>query len=88
MPPLIAPLGPQGAGLDRRLPEWELSLMTDGAKSVLEAFESLPELEREEVLTELMRRVAHGDYNSPDDQELVEAAERVFTEYDRRESQD
>ena len=61
--------------------------MTDGAKSVLEAFESLPELEREEVIAELFRRVARGVHSSPSDQELVEAADRVFTEYDRRESQ-
>lgn len=53
----------------------------------MEAFESLPELEREEVIAELFRRVARGVHSSPSDQELVEAADRVFTEYDRRESQ-
>jgi hypothetical protein len=46
--------------------------VTDGVKSVLEAYESLAESEREEVLAELFRR----------------AAERVFLEYDRSESGD
>ena len=62
--------------------------MTDGVKSVLEAYESLPESEREEVLAELIRRAAHTDHRSPSDEELVEAAERVFLEYDRSESGD
>ena len=62
--------------------------MTDGVKSVLEAYESLPESEREEVLAELIRRAAHSDHQSPTDDELVEAADRVFLEYDRSERGD
>ena len=62
--------------------------MTVGVKSVLEAYESLPESEREEVLAELIRRATHNDHQSPSDQELVEAAEHVFVEYDRSESGD
>ena len=61
--------------------------MTDGVKSVLEAFESLPESEREEVLAELIRRAAHGDHGSPTDEELVQSADRVFLEYDRSENE-
>ena len=61
--------------------------MTDGAKSVLEAFEALPESEREEVLAELIRRVAHSDHGSPTDDELLEVADRVFLDYDRSENE-
>ena len=61
--------------------------MTEGAKSVLEAFESLPVHERKEVLAELMHRAAQGDHQPPGDNELVEAADRVFSEYDRSEGQ-
>ena len=61
--------------------------MTDGVKSVLEAFESLPESEREEVLAELIRRAAHSDHHSATDEELVQAADRVFLEYDRSENE-
>lgn len=61
--------------------------MTDGVKSVLEAFESLPEAEREEVLAELIRRAAHSEHRSPTDEELVELADRVFLEYDRSENE-
>ena len=62
--------------------------MTDGVKSVLEAYELLQDSEREEVLAELIRRAAHSDHQGPSDEELVEAADRVFLEYDRSESED
>ena len=61
--------------------------MSEGAKSVLEAFDALPEEAREEVLTELIRRVAQSDHDSPSDDELVSAADRVFSEYDRSENE-
>lgn len=61
--------------------------MSDGARSVLDAFESLPTNEREEVLAELIRRAAHRDHESPNEAELVEAADRVFLEYERSESE-
>ena len=61
--------------------------MTQGAKSVLEALESLSDEEREEVLTELLRRAAHGDHPSLSDQELVEAVDTVFTNFSRSEKE-
>jgi hypothetical protein len=61
--------------------------MSEGAKSVLEAFDALPEEAREEVLAELIRRVAQSDHDSPSDDELVSAADRVFSEYDRSENE-
>ena len=39
--------------------------------------------EREEVLTELLRRPAHGDHPSLSDQEFLEAVNTAFTELDR-----
>ena len=61
--------------------------MSPGATSVLEAFDSLSAEEREEVLNELLRRAAHSDHEAPSDEELVAAADKVFLELDRRESQ-
>jgi hypothetical protein len=61
--------------------------MSPGAKSVLEAFDSLSSEEREEVLGELLRRAGHSDHESPGDEELLAAADQVFMELDRRESQ-
>jgi len=61
--------------------------MSEGAKSVLEAFDALPEEAREEVLAELIRRVAQSDHDLPSDDELVSAADRVFSEYDRSENE-
>ena len=43
--------------------------MTDGVKSVLEAYELLQDSEREEVLAELIRRAAHSDHRGPSDEE-------------------
>jgi len=61
--------------------------VTEGAKSVLDAFEALSDEAREEVLAELIRRAARSDHESPSDDELVAAAGRVFSEYDRSENQ-
>jgi hypothetical protein len=52
--------------------------MSPRAKSVLDAFDSLSGEEREELLSELLRRVAHSDHGSPSDEELVTAANDVF----------
>ncbi len=61
--------------------------MSPGAKRVLDSFDSLSGEEREEVFAELLRRVAHSDHGSPSDEELVAAANEVFLELDRSESQ-
>jgi hypothetical protein len=61
--------------------------MSHGARNVLEAFEALPAEEREEVLAELIRRAASRDYEPLHDEDLTSAADRVFVEYDRSESE-
>jgi hypothetical protein len=59
--------------------------MTQAAKKLLEEFEALQDADRAEVLAELLRRVALAPHDLPDDDELSTAADRLFTELDRRE---
>ena len=61
--------------------------MSHGARSVLDAFEQLSPTEREEVALELLRRVAQEPHETPDDEELLQAADHLFLDLDRRESQ-
>jgi hypothetical protein len=61
--------------------------MSHGARSVLEAFEALPVEEREEVFAELIRRAASRDFQPLVDEDLTEAADQIFVEYDRSESE-
>lgn len=76
-----------GVGLDWRCLESEVRSMTQDAKRVLDAFDSLPAAGREEVMVELLRRAARGDHEAPSDEELVAAADSIFLELDRRESE-
>jgi hypothetical protein len=61
--------------------------MTLAAKKVLEDFDALPDQERAEVLAELLRRAALAHHDLPEDTDLTAAADRLFVELDRRESQ-
>lgn len=60
--------------------------MTASAKAVIEGFESLPDVEKREVLATLLRSVKDLEYPEVSDDELTAAADEVFLEYDRRES--
>jgi hypothetical protein len=60
--------------------------MSRNAQAVLAAFDQLPPAEREQVVSELLRRVAQSDHKSPSDDELVAAADDVFQALDRREN--
>lgn len=60
--------------------------MSRGAEAVLAALGELPPSEREEVVAELLRRVALADHSSPSDGELVSAADQVFQALDHREN--
>lgn len=60
--------------------------MTDAAKTVIEAFEALDQPEREEVAAEILRRVHLLEHASPDDRELLLAADQIFLELERREA--
>ena len=61
--------------------------MSQGAKSVLDAFDQLSPAERAEVALAVLRRAAQEPHEAPGDDELVHAADHVFLELDRRESQ-
>ena len=60
--------------------------MSRGAEAILAAFSELPAPERDEVVSELLRRVALSDHSAPSDEELVSAADQVFQTLDRREN--
>jgi hypothetical protein len=60
--------------------------MTRGAQAILAALDDLPATEREEVVSELLRRVALSQHAPPFDDELTVAAEAVFGDLDRREN--
>ena len=60
--------------------------MSRDTQAVLAAFDQLPAAEREEVVSELLRRVAHSDHKAPSDDELVAAADEVFQALDHREN--
>jgi len=60
--------------------------MSRDAQAILEAFDHLPRAEREQVAQAVLRRVALTDHESPTDDELVAAADAVFSIYDEEES--
>jgi hypothetical protein len=60
--------------------------MSRNAQAVLTAFDELPPAAREEVVSELLRRVAQSEHAPLSDDELVAAADQVFVDLDRREN--
>ena len=60
--------------------------MTADAKHFIEDFGALPDPAKREVLAELLRMSRFMDYPHVGDDELLSAADEVFLEYDRRES--
>ena len=59
--------------------------MTHAAQALLAALDELTASEREEVVSELQRRVALSAHGAPSDDELTAAADQVFRDVDRRE---
>jgi hypothetical protein len=59
--------------------------MSRGAKAILAALDQLSPGEREEVVSELLRRVAFSEHGTPSDDELAAAADQVFQILDRNE---
>ena len=59
--------------------------MTQATQKLIEEFEALPDPDRSELLAELARRVALAPHDLPTDEDLVAAADDLFTELDRRE---
>ena len=56
--------------------------LTDTAKRLLDMLDTLPEIERHEVFREVLRRAALSEHESPSDDDLVAAAEKVFLSLD------
>lgn len=61
--------------------------MTNAARQLIDSFEALPEQDKHEVLSQLLRRLVESPYHTPSDEELIGAADMIFQEYDRREVQ-
>lgn len=59
--------------------------MTQAVKRIVDEFEALPEPERQELLAELLRRMATEPHNLPDEQDLIAAADLVLQDLDWRE---
>jgi len=61
--------------------------MTAAGKDILDHFESLPDLEKREVLSNLLRISQGIEYPEMSDEELVGAANEIFQGYDEAEQQ-
>lgn len=59
--------------------------MTQAGKRLLDEFEALSEPDRTELLNELLRRAASIPHELPTDDDLIAAADQLFTELDRHE---
>ena len=62
--------------------------MTQSVQELLDTFDRLPEAEKREAVSELLRRVRSLEFDLPSDDELVLSAEETFLELDRREAAD
>lgn len=60
--------------------------MTEMARRLLDAFDSLPEPERQAVAREILRRTALAEHGSQDDAGLLFLADEVLVEIDRSEA--
>lgn len=60
--------------------------MTETARKLLDAFESLPEPERHEVAREILRLTALAEHGALGDDELLALADEVLLELDRGET--
>ena len=56
--------------------------MTAAGKHILDDFESLPDLEKREVLSNLLKISRGIDYPEVTDEEMVGGADAVFLSYD------
>jgi hypothetical protein len=61
--------------------------MTNVAQKLIESFESLPETEQHEVLAQLLRRLIESPYASLSDEDLTQAADLIFQEFDHSEAE-
>jgi len=62
--------------------------MTQSVQELLDTFDRLPDAEKQEAVSEILRRVRSFEFDLPSDDELVLSAEEVFLELDGREAAD
>ena len=62
--------------------------MTRSVKELLKVFDQLPEPEKREATTEILRRVRRYDSDPMSDDALILSAEELFLELDQREAVD
>ena len=62
--------------------------MTTQVRNILESFDMLPEVDKRELASEIIRRSQSLDVPPLTDEQLVGAAEETFLELDRREAND
>ena len=60
--------------------------MSRSIKEILDSFDQLPEIEKRELASEIIRRTVKLDLPSLTDEELIYNAEELFLELDKRES--
>ncbi|MEW6674675.1 MAG: hypothetical protein AB1348_01420 [Nitrospirota bacterium] len=60
--------------------------MATSVKDILHSFELLPEGEKKELASEIIRRTAKFDLPPLTDEELISCADELFLELDQRES--
>jgi hypothetical protein len=61
--------------------------MNASVKEILDSFEQLPESEKRELVSEILRRTVELDYPNLTEDELVYNAEEIFLELDSREAE-
>jgi len=59
--------------------------MNTSANQLLATFDALPEMEKQKVFVELLRRMSEVTYQVPSDNDLLYEADQLFQEYDKRE---
>jgi hypothetical protein len=62
--------------------------MTQPVRELLDNFDRLPDAEKREAVSEILRRVRTIEFDLPSDDDLVLNAEEIFLEIDRREAGD
>jgi len=60
--------------------------MTKSVKALLESFDQLPDDQKREAASEILRRSVRFSLPPLDDEVLIEVADRLFLELDKRES--
>jgi hypothetical protein len=58
------------------------------AENLITTFEQLPDAEKQEVASAILRRTLQIEFPPVSDEELVLSAEETFLELDRREAED